>query len=185
MKDTSYQHKDIITIFPDLSPRSLVSWAEKEILIPEHSDARGRGTVRKYSFDNVLQAGIIRELMSLGLTFRDIKTFVTDHWKKEMKKFEYGCVLIVQRHMFGVDLGKMPDKRSSAFVLKHRFDVRVFSIGEFEDYGTDIIFGTSTYTKNNRKLVPIGKSSTISSVLVVNVEKIYHHVINELKRSKK
>ena len=185
MKDTSYQHKDIIKIFPDLSSRSLVSWAEKEILAPDHSDAKGRGTVRKYSFDNVVQAGIIRELMGLGLTFRDIKTFITDHWKKEMKKFEYDCVLIVQRHMFGVNLRRRPDKTSSAFVLKHHFDVRVFSLDEFEKYGRDVIFGTSTYTKKKKKLVPIGKSQTISSVLLVDVKRIYDHVINELKQSKK
>ncbi len=83
MESSVYQHKDILRIFPDLSARSLVSWTEKGLLVPFHGDARGRGTIRRYSFDNLIQAGVIRELMALGVTFRDIKEFFQTPGRKK------------------------------------------------------------------------------------------------------
>lgn len=169
MKNFSYQHKDIIRVFPDLSPRSLVSWAEKEILIPDHHDANGRGTVRKYSFDNVVQAGIIRELMAFGLNFRDIKHTLIDYWKKRMIELKYDCVLIIQRQTF-------PSSKGAGFDLISHFDTRVWDSKELDRYGARIILESSGFINETDKLVPHGKTPTISGVLIANVKRIYRHV---------
>ena len=182
MKNDLYQHKDILEIFPDLSSRSLVSWTEKELLKPDYGDARGRGTVRKYSFDNIIQAGIIRELMALGLTFREIRGFYSDHWKAEMKNLNYNCVFIWQRQMFiNIGGGKLdPDQKVNAKELYHSFHVRVFGMEEFKKYGMRTIFEMSAEDRATGKLVPVGPMPELSSILILNIARIYRYVINEL-----
>lgn len=166
MKNKTYQHKDILRVYSDLSPRSLVSWTEKGLLTPDHGDATGRGTMRKYSFDNVVQAGVIRELMAFGLTFREI-ILVNDHWKSEMKKFDYDCVLFFQRATF---------KSLSDKTMPHRFDVRVVSMKKLDQYKASTIFETFAQDENTKELVPIGTDVSFTGALFINVARIYQLV---------
>lgn len=164
MKRDTFQHKDILRIFPDLSARSLVSWSEKGLLTPDYGEAMGRGTVRRYSFDNLIQAGVIRELFLLGFGFRDIKTFFTEHWKKEMKRFKYNCVLILQRQTF-----RAANVRGRIFP---NFSLRVYGMEYFNSLGAKAIFEDSTYPVDGSELVPIGECQFTTSVVVVDVSKI-------------
>jgi DNA-binding transcriptional MerR regulator len=165
MKNGTYQHKDILKVFSDLSPRSLVSWTEKGLLTPDHGDATGRGTMRKYSFDNVIQAGVIRELMAYGLTFREI-ILVADHWKSEMKRFDYDCVLFFQRATF-----KSSDKR-----MPHRWDVGVVSKKKLDQYKASSIFETFVRDRNEKELEPSGPDVSYTGALFINVTRIYQLV---------
>jgi len=176
MEKSVYQHKDILKVFPDLSARSLVSWTEKGLLVPFHGDAKGRGTVRKYSFDNIVEAGIIRELMSLGLIFRDIREYFTDFWKEKMRELNYDCVFIWQRATYKID------RNSEKSMMARSFHVRVFSMDEFNKYGVETVLQSSTMVQGTDKLVPIGRLHNLTSVLIINVAQVYENVVNELKQ---
>ena len=167
MESKIYRHKDILIFFPDLSPRSLVSWAEKGLLIPDHGDAAGRGTMRQYSFDNVVQAGVIRELMAFGLTFRDI-ILVDNHWKSEMKRFNYDCVLSFQKATF-----------RSKNTMPYRLDVRVDSMENFKKNKADVIWSASSYNTNG-DLVQIGPDVSYTGALFINVTRIYQLIKTRL-----
>ncbi len=177
MKDSTYQHKDIIKIFPDLSPRSLVSWAEKEILIPGVEDARGRGTVRRYSFDNVIQAGIIRELMALGVTFRIIKNFLGEKLRKRIKKLDYECVLLIQWKIFKAD------NVADEFKVVRHPDVIVISIKDFNDLKANDIFSLIYIGEEGgtERVTPMDENPSIQSALTVNISRIHKYVVRELR----
>jgi len=169
MNTQTFQHKDILRIYPDLSARSLVSWSEKSLLTPDHGDATGRGTVRRYSFDNVMQAGVIRELFILGFGFRDIRTFFTEHWKNEMKRFNYDCVLIMHRQT--IRASNVPGR------ISPNFSARVFNMGVFKSLGASAVLEDSTYPLDNGELVLIGDAQLTTSVVVVNVSQIHTDVM--------
>lgn len=177
MGDITYQHKDIIRVFPDLSPRSLVSWSEKGILIPGVEDARGRGTVRRYSFDNVVQAGIIRELMALGVTFRIIKNFLGEESRKEIIELNYECVLLIQWKVYKVD--NVPDE----FKVARHPDVRVISIKDFNDLKASAIFSLILIgeKRGTKRAIPVDENPSIQSALTVNISRIHKYVVRELK----
>jgi len=177
MKNYSYQHKDIIKIFPDLSPRSLVSWAEKEILIPGVEDARGRGTVRRYSFENVVQAGIIRELMALGVTFRIIKNFLGKQLRKRIKKLDYECILLIQWKIFKAD------NVADEFKIVRHPDVRVISIKDFNDLKANDVFSFIHISEEGgaERAIAMDENLSIQSALTVNISRIHKYIVRELR----
>lgn len=67
-----YFHKDVIRIFPDLRPRTVISWAEKGLVKPG-VEAKGRGDRRVYTYSNLVEIGFIHELVSLGIPSGEIK----------------------------------------------------------------------------------------------------------------
>ncbi len=167
MKSETFQHKDILRVFPDLSARSLVSYCEKGLIIP-FQDAEGRGKVRIYDFGNVIEAGIIRELVKWGLTYREIR-LVSAEWKQRMRDFDFQCVLVWQREMF-VSEGGLPS----------HFTVRVFSYEEFNEYGIRCLREASSFDLNTGQIVPIGSMPALSSAMFVDVARIHRHVKNQL-----
>ncbi len=170
MKNKEYQHKDILQLFKDLSPRSLVSWTEKGLLAPEYGDARGRGTVRKYSFDNVMQIGVIKELMSLGFTFREIKGLFTDDYKTKMKDLKYDCVFFWQRPM-------LRDGQSQKF--EYLFRSYILSMEEFNNLKAESIFEDfDTYINGKWSTHKSGMS--IINFTAINVSDIFRMVNNWL-----
>ena len=70
-----YEHRNVLKIFPDLKTRTLISWSEKGLFKPE-VEARGPGTRRGYSKKNLIQIGVIRELVSYGLRHAIIKVIM-------------------------------------------------------------------------------------------------------------
>ena len=152
METRVFQHKDILKIFPDLSSRGLVSWSEKGLLSPDYEDAKGRGSIRRFSFDNVMQAGVIRELFLFGFGFRDIRTFVADRWMNDMKRFRYSCALTIQRR----SLREADDPGDTS----PRFNARVLRLKAFEFLGARAIL----------------QEPGLPSVGVINVERIHQKV---------
>jgi DNA-binding transcriptional MerR regulator len=50
-------------VFPDINPRTLISWSEKGLFTPEVL-ADGSGTRRAYTVQNLVEIGIIHELVT-------------------------------------------------------------------------------------------------------------------------
>lgn len=64
-----------------LSPRLVQYYSERGILIPGVESGEGRGKVRRYSKQNVVEAGIIKHLADYGMTVgrvREIMAKVKD-----------------------------------------------------------------------------------------------------------
>jgi len=69
MHQIQFTHKHIRKIFPWIKPRTLISWSERGIVIPEIEDAFGRGSKRVYSYGNLLEIAFADELMRYGIHF--------------------------------------------------------------------------------------------------------------------
>ena len=55
----------------DMSEREVRYWSDREVIVPEVQEAMGRpGIRRKYSFKNLVQFGILKELLDSGVNFR-------------------------------------------------------------------------------------------------------------------
>ena len=82
---TEFIHRDLIKIFPWISPRTLIYWVERGLLRPTFEDASGRGSSRKYSYKNLMEIASISELLRRGLPFAAIKRII--------KSKEYGDII--------------------------------------------------------------------------------------------
>jgi len=73
-----FTHKEIKKIFPWIKTRTLISWSERGLVVPEFVDAQGRGTKRLFSYDNLLEIAFADELLSRGITFSQIWTMMSE-----------------------------------------------------------------------------------------------------------
>lgn len=57
-----YRHSEVLKIYPSLRSRTLISWSEKKYFIPEVKPS-GPGSRRQYSLKNLVEVGVIFELV--------------------------------------------------------------------------------------------------------------------------
>lgn len=62
MDEREFQHRDVLRVFPDIKPRSVIHWSEIGLMSSLLQDASGLGTKRLYSFRNLVEIAILREL---------------------------------------------------------------------------------------------------------------------------
>ena len=67
-----FSHTDTLKIFPNVKVRTLISWSERGLIKPLQ-DASGRGSARAYSYTNLIEIGIINELLQYGIPFTNIQ----------------------------------------------------------------------------------------------------------------
>jgi len=80
MTKSEFLNKDISRIL-SLSPRVIVHWTEKGLVIPTVKNAEGAGKKRIYGYVNLLEFGICKELFDIGLGFHGVKR-ISDHIRK-------------------------------------------------------------------------------------------------------
>ena len=56
-----------------ISQRRLDYWAELEVVCPSIQQAAGKGTERKYSFDDLLALALVKKLREAGLSLQKIR----------------------------------------------------------------------------------------------------------------
>ena len=65
-----FENRDICSLL-DMSEREVRYWSDRGVIVPEVQEAMGRpGIRRKYSFKNLLQFGILKEVLDSGVNFR-------------------------------------------------------------------------------------------------------------------
>lgn len=76
MGERLFTQGEVNKIFEHIPSRTLRFWVESGLVewAGEHEDRRGRH--RQYSFDNLLQLGLVEELMSLNLTVKKVKSYM-------------------------------------------------------------------------------------------------------------
>lgn len=67
-----YTHAEVLTVFPGLKGRTLQSWCDKKLIRPKR-DTSGSGYYRLYSYENLVQIGIVRNLFMVGLSLATIR----------------------------------------------------------------------------------------------------------------
>jgi DNA-binding transcriptional MerR regulator len=94
----SFENREVVA-FTGVSERALRYWADRGVVVPDVADAVGRpGVRRRYSFPNLVECGIVLELLRYGINIvqvRDILRFV-----RKMRYFQHWpgqCFLVVQR----------------------------------------------------------------------------------------
>lgn len=116
----------------DVTQNQLIHWAEKGILKPSIQDADGHGSSREYNFRDIVKAGIISHMLSIGMTIREISLIIESFdgpW--------YIGPLAVEeakKPSFWAALKEDPDE------LRYFFEIRYWSpprlIGDFVIRGT-------------------------------------------------
>ena len=93
-QDREFVHKEVLKIFPWIKPRTLISWSERGLIQPEYKEASGRGTRRRYSYQNLIEIGFISELLDYGIPFNMIRIFIQDQegLGKELRKKGFDIV---------------------------------------------------------------------------------------------
>ena len=90
MEERTFINSQVANIVK-ITPRQAASWDEKGV-IDAFRESSGTGTRREYNFVNLLEFGLCKELFSMGLGFRLIKTMVSElrgkgilkAWSKDM-----------------------------------------------------------------------------------------------------
>lgn len=67
-----YLNKDVSRILI-LSPRQIVLWTEKGLVVPAIKDAEGAGRKRIYGYENLLEFGLSQRLFEIGFGFHGVK----------------------------------------------------------------------------------------------------------------
>jgi DNA-binding transcriptional MerR regulator len=88
MGERLYTQGEVNGIYEHIPSRTLRFWVESGLVewADEHEDRRGRH--RQYSFDNLLQLGLVEELMSLNLTVKTVKNFMLIFHGKRLQGWE-------------------------------------------------------------------------------------------------
>jgi len=75
-----YLNKEVSKLV-DLTGRQVLSWTEKELIIA-FKESPGVGIKRKYDYVNLLEFGLSKTLLDMGLGFRTTKRVVSDLRRK-------------------------------------------------------------------------------------------------------
>lgn len=75
-----------------INPRTILSWTEKGLIVPEIENPQGQGKKPRYSVTNLVEIALIKELLRVGVRISEIRRFMetcqdklSPSWKKEFQ----------------------------------------------------------------------------------------------------
>ena len=72
----SFESRDVVRLL-GVSERELRHWCDIKVLLPDVANAVGKpGVRRRYSFENLVDAGIIKALLGHGITLHQVGQFL-------------------------------------------------------------------------------------------------------------
>jgi DNA-binding transcriptional MerR regulator len=82
MMEKLFKHGEVKKIFPWVSDRTVMVWAEKGLVSPT-TQAGGRGKHRGYSYSNLIEVAFINQLLYMKMPFSEIEMIVrTDEYRQ-------------------------------------------------------------------------------------------------------
>jgi DNA-binding transcriptional MerR regulator len=156
--DNQYLHRDVLKIFPWLKPRTLISWSERGLIKADFGEASGRGSSRVFSYSNLIEIGILSELLQNGIPFAIIKLITeSSHMKDIISKRSFDKIILFQRQLVS---SNVPMDKAAPWVGS---------------------CGSSTvadFLKNGRPLL-----SNATTLIVLNVESIKRFIDSQIKKA--
>lgn len=103
--DNEYLHGDVLKIFPWIKPRTLISWSERGLLRAEFGEADGRGSSRVFSYTNLIEIGILSELLQNGVPFSVIRMITeSEQVRDTLAQKAFNNVVFFQRQLVSSDV---------------------------------------------------------------------------------
>lgn len=148
MKDR-FTHSDVLKIFPWLKARTIISWAERELIRPV-LDASGRGSSRVYSYVNIMEIGIVSELLHYGIPFLLIQATMRHKGIQAiLKNKRWNSIIWIDRELFRENL---PMDKTASFSSRYG----VVPVEEFVRKGGKLIM----------------RSRDVTSAIVININSL-------------
>lgn len=116
---SSFAVRNIIGV----SQRTLDYWDERGIVGPSKRQARGKGTGRKYLFDDLIELSVVKRLRDTGLSLQKIREGLV-YLRKNQKRPLRDTVLVTD----GKDLFKKVKDESLVSVLRKSKGQKAFSV---------------------------------------------------------
>ena len=92
--DIPFESRNVVSLV-GVTERELRHWADRGIVVPAIADAVGRpGVRRQYSFENLVQAAIVKELLRQGINLHDAGRILTVY-KNSLRKDSPGRLYLV------------------------------------------------------------------------------------------
>lgn len=160
----NFKHGDVIKIFPDLKPRTLISWSEKGLFEPVVLP-QGPGSRREYSERNLIEIGIIRVLISYRFPHSIVKPLMQYLRQHELwQSREYDIVIALRRqYVSGSDLSDPS--------LGYIEDYRIAKRTDFGKVATELVFleryeEASEFAKYGLSKVHIAVPGVASAIVI-------------------
>jgi len=168
-KKIEFLHGDLKKIFPKIHPRTLIYWVERGLLQPAFEEASGRGSRRRFSFNNLIEIGFLGELLSHGITFSVIKRIVeSTNYKMVFEKEEFDTVFW---------FFKQSDTKSLITLQYDEAPIDGF-------IRQDLCFGTAPmkeFQKRGGNLLFIGESEFVTrSAIIINFKGIVSYIEDQI-----
>ena len=161
-----FNHKDLLTIFPGIKSRTLMSWSERGLLT-SLIEAQGYGSRRLYNFHNLIEIATIQEMVSYRIHREIIKDVLSALRDRVSKQKNYDFVIILRRQYAG------SDRKIPGYVL----DPTIKNIDELSRDANNFLFDEKTFIIEGSR----GRSrqKSIFSAVIISVYDI-HNLVKEL-----
>lgn len=119
LSELTFESRNVVGLV-QVTERELRHWADRGILTPDVADAVGRpGIRRRYSFENLVQAAIVKELLRQGINLHEAGRILTVY-KNSMARHSPGHLyLVIQNGAANVlDMKGQPAKALGARLEK-------------------------------------------------------------------
>jgi DNA-binding transcriptional MerR regulator len=165
----SYLHRDVVKIFPWLKARTLISWSERGLIVPEITDAAGRGSSRMYSYSNLIQIGMLAELLRFGIPFTQIREMMeSDEMKNMLSTRNFDAVYWLSRELVSA---KVPMDKEAPWLGRFGF----MTFDDFLKKGAGNLVDVSIKDSERRE-------GNVTSAFLLNVRSIKRFVDKQLTR---
>lgn len=159
-----FRYSDVSRVFPDIPARTLRYWTEAGLLNPEQK-ADGPGTRRQYSTRNMVEIGLISELVSYGMPHLFITGIMMALSKENLNESDgFDCVIVSNRL-------RLTANPLGVKMMLSNFDTWIGKMGDFKAKTTELIF--------NEKEGLSARTHTISSV-IINLAEIWEYVRSKI-----
>jgi DNA-binding transcriptional MerR regulator len=126
LSELTFESRNVVGLV-GITERELRHWADRGIVVPDIADAVGRpGVRRRYSFENLIQVAIVKELLRQGINLHEAARILTVY-KNSLAKHSPGLLyLVIQNGAARVlDMKKPPTKAALGARLEKLLDPKM------------------------------------------------------------
>jgi DNA-binding transcriptional MerR regulator len=179
-----FVHKEVLKIFPWIKARTLISWSERGLIKPEFEEASGRGTRRRYSYQNLIEIGVVSELLDYGIPFNMISTFIhaQEGLSEELRDKGFDMVFLVNS-VSGIAIDYEGRSTHAGDAIGHyAYQTAIRTIEEFAEMGGKEILGMVGRKHLGGVTIEGGKLRVVRpSYIVINIQAIKEMVDMQIK----